>query len=243
MRLLTLGVMLVGVSLATSARAADVHITLANGTVSVSATDATLGQILGEWARVGQTRIVNIERLPAAPISLQLDNVPEAQALDTVLRSASGYLAAPRAVPVPNASAYDRVFVLANSAGTPSRPASVASPPPAAVNFCSRTSCTSFPNASAAAPRTSRFSRPSRSGTTGACWYCSALSSGPNGSSASSTGCPSGLRHRPTLAVWRCCTITAARSAHSRGSAAPDGRSDRESLPAVPGPADPESSP
>ncbi len=132
MRLLTLGVMLVGVSLATSARAADVHITLANGKVSVSATDATIGQILGEWARVGQTRIVNIERLPAAPISLQLDDVPEAQALDTVLRSASGYLAAPRAVPVPNASAYDRIFVLANSAGTPSRPASVASPSPAA---------------------------------------------------------------------------------------------------------------
>lgn len=132
MRLLTLGVMLVGVSLATPAQAADVHITIADGKVSVSATDATIGQILSEWARVGQTRIVNAERLPSAPMSLQLDNVSEAQALDTVLRSASGYLAAPRSVAIANASAYDRIFVLANSAGTPARPTTIASPPPAA---------------------------------------------------------------------------------------------------------------
>lgn len=132
MRLLTLGVMLVGVSLATSAQAADVHITIADGKVSVSATDATIGQILNEWARVGQTRIVNAERLPGGPMSIQLDNVSEAQALDTVLRSASGYLAAPRSVAVANASAYDRIFVLASSSGTPSRPVTVGAPPAAA---------------------------------------------------------------------------------------------------------------
>ncbi len=133
MRLLTLGVLLVGVSLASSAHAADVHVTIADGKVSVSATDATVSQILSEWARVGQTRIINAERLPGGPMSLQLDNVPEAQALDTLLRSASGYLAAPRSVAVPNASAYDRIFVLASSSASPARP--VSAPPPSSTAF------------------------------------------------------------------------------------------------------------
>ena len=55
-------------------------------------------------------------------MSLELNNVPEAQALDTLLRAVSGYLAAPRAVVAPNASAYDRIFILATSTGTPARP-------------------------------------------------------------------------------------------------------------------------
>jgi hypothetical protein len=109
---------------------ADVRVSIANGLVTVSATDATVRQILDEWARVGQARIVNVERLAGPPISLELTNVPEAQALDTLLRTVSGYLAAPRAVAMPNASMYDRVFVLPTSSGTPPRPAPAA--PPAA---------------------------------------------------------------------------------------------------------------
>ena len=130
MRLFFLGSLLVGAtlaSLATTADAADVHVTIADGKVSVSAKDATIGQILNEWARVGQTRIVNMDRLPGAPLTLELTDVSESQALDTLLRSASGYLAAPRAVALPNASAYDRIFVLATSSGTPVR--TVPAPP------------------------------------------------------------------------------------------------------------------
>jgi hypothetical protein len=129
MRLSTLGLLLVGATLTTTADAADVRITIANGKVSVSAKDATIGQILNEWARVGQTRIVNVERLTGAPMTLELTDVPEAQALDTLLRSASGYLAAPRAVALPNASSYDRIFVLATSSGTPARVVAPAPPP------------------------------------------------------------------------------------------------------------------
>ncbi|MEQ1907733.1 MAG: hypothetical protein ABMA15_02875 [Vicinamibacterales bacterium] len=126
MRLHILGSLLVGVTLAATPASADVHITMADGKVTVSAKNATVGQILNEWARVGQTRIVNIDRLPGTPVSIELTNLPEAQALDTVLRSASGYLAAPRAVALPNASAYDRIFVLATSAGSPARTAPAA---------------------------------------------------------------------------------------------------------------------
>lgn len=121
MRFHILGSLLVGMTLASTTASADVHITMADGKVTVSAKDATISQILNEWARVGHTRIVNGERLPSAPVSIELTNLPEAQALDTVLRSASGYLAAPRAVAMPNASAYDRIFVLATSSGTPVR--------------------------------------------------------------------------------------------------------------------------
>ena len=59
-----------------------------NGRVSLVAKDATVRQILAEWARVGQTKIVNVERVPGGPVTLELTNVPEAQALDVLLRVA-----------------------------------------------------------------------------------------------------------------------------------------------------------
>jgi hypothetical protein len=111
---------LIAVALALCAvpASADVRVTIAGGRVSVSATDATVRQILVEWARVGQTRIVNAERLGGPPVSLELADVPEEQALDTLLRSAGGYLAAPRATETPNASRFDRIFILPASGGT-----------------------------------------------------------------------------------------------------------------------------
>jgi hypothetical protein len=98
---------------------AEVAITISDGKVSVDAKDATVRQILTEWARVGQTRIVNVERITGSPLTLSLVQVPEAEALDIVLRSVSGYLAAPRAVPLPNASRFDRIVVMPTS--TPPR--------------------------------------------------------------------------------------------------------------------------
>lgn len=105
---------------------AEVRLTMADGHVSISATNATVGQILAEWARVGQTRIVNGERLTGGPLTLELTNVPEAQALDIILRSASGYLLAPRPTPVPTASRFDRILILPTS----SAPRAAAAPPP-----------------------------------------------------------------------------------------------------------------
>src|SRR5436305_554406 len=89
---------------------AEVQITIHNGRVTLVARDATLRQILAEWARVGQTKIVNAERVPGAGITLQLTDVPEVQALDILLRSLSGYMAAPRAAVNPNASQFDRIL-------------------------------------------------------------------------------------------------------------------------------------
>jgi hypothetical protein len=80
-----------------------------------------------EWARVGQTKIVNVERIPGGPLTLELDEVPEAEALDLLLKSVTGYVAAPRPVGVPTLSRYDRILVLPTAAVAR---VPVAGPPP-----------------------------------------------------------------------------------------------------------------
>ncbi|MBS1818142.1 MAG: hypothetical protein JSU08_09450 [Acidobacteria bacterium] len=114
------------------ASAADVRIAMHDGLVSISATDATPRQVLEEWARVGRTTVVNVERMPGGPVSLELRDVPEAQALEVVLRSVSGYIAAPRSTPAGDLSMFDRIVVLPTSSGArpalPPRPAPMAAP-------------------------------------------------------------------------------------------------------------------
>jgi hypothetical protein len=111
-----------------SARA-DVQIAMRDGRVTLDAAGATVREILAAWAKVGQTRIVNAERVSGGPVTLHLQDLPEEQALEIILRSVSGYLAAPRANTIANASRYDRIFVMPTS--TPPRTAPA--PPPAFV--------------------------------------------------------------------------------------------------------------
>jgi hypothetical protein len=95
-----------------SIASADVQLTIQDGRVSLVANDATLGEILTAWSAVGHTTIVNAERVPGEPMTLQLIDVPEEQALETLLRSLSGYIAAPRATAVANLSRFDRILVM-----------------------------------------------------------------------------------------------------------------------------------
>jgi hypothetical protein len=100
---------------AAPAAAGELQLTMANGRVTLVAKDVTVREILAEWARVGQTRIVNAEKLTGGPVTLELTDVPEAQALDAVLRSAAGYVMAPRLAGSPGPSRYDRIMILATS--------------------------------------------------------------------------------------------------------------------------------
>lgn len=114
---------------------ADVELSIRDGKVTLIASAATLREILAEWERVGQTRIINADRLSGAPLTLQLDDVSESQALGVLLRSVNGYVAAPRAVPGAGASRFDRIMIMP---GTPRpRVASMAPapfvPPPQVV--------------------------------------------------------------------------------------------------------------
>ena len=91
---------------------AQVRITIHDNRVSLVAKDATLGQILAEWAKVGETMLVNSDRIPGGPLTLQLTDVPEAEALDILLRAVSGYIAVPRSPPVAGLSRFDRIIVM-----------------------------------------------------------------------------------------------------------------------------------
>jgi len=94
---------------------ARVQLTIRDGRVWLVATDATVPEILGEWARVGQTRVVNAESVIGGPLTLQLTDVPEGQALDVLLRSASGFMAVPRVAGLSNVSQFDRILILPTS--------------------------------------------------------------------------------------------------------------------------------
>lgn len=111
---------------ATAAAAGELKLTLANGRATLIAQDVPLRQILDEWARVGQTTIVNGDKLTGPPLTLQLVDRPEREVLDLILRSASGYIAAQRPIQLAAASQFDRVMILPVSRG----PVGVVSAPP-----------------------------------------------------------------------------------------------------------------
>jgi hypothetical protein len=102
---------------------ADVSLELRDGRVTLSARQASIQQVLGEWARKGRTRIVNLERVAGPPLTLDLTDVPEQRALATLLRSVAGYIAAPRAAFIPGTSIYDRILILPTSTAAMAAPA------------------------------------------------------------------------------------------------------------------------
>jgi hypothetical protein len=112
------------------AAAGELKLTLSDGRATLIATDVTLRQILDEWARVGKTTIVNGDKMTGAPLSLQLVDLPEREVLEVLLRTASGYIVAPRPVSLANASAYDRILIMPTSRP----PAATASNTPSPFN-------------------------------------------------------------------------------------------------------------
>jgi hypothetical protein len=111
---------------------AQVSLSLQDGRVTVIARNATVRQVLAEWARLGQTRIVNLEKVPGGPVTLELRDVPEAKALEVLLRSVAGYIAAPRPAFVQGASLFDRILILPTSVASPAPPAAMRRPATAA---------------------------------------------------------------------------------------------------------------
>ena len=90
------------------------------GHVSLSAKNATIRQILAEWERVGETKVVNGERSPGGLVTLELPNMPEQQALDIILRTASGVLFAPRTESAAgNVSAFAQIILMPPSVAPP----------------------------------------------------------------------------------------------------------------------------
>ena len=116
---------------ASSASAQVLSLEFHDGRVKLIAENVPVSRILGEWARLGGTKIVNGERVPGAPVSLELVDVPERQALETILRGAAGYMALARETAAPaGASAFDKILVLPTTARAPAAAALPQPPPP-----------------------------------------------------------------------------------------------------------------
>src|SRR5689334_8631091 len=107
------GAMMWAVAVVASAAPA-VQLTIQDGRVWLKADKAAVGDILREWARVGRTVVVDGDRVPGGPLSLQLEGVPEQQALDIVLRGVSGFVAVSRSAMRADASAsrFERIVVM-----------------------------------------------------------------------------------------------------------------------------------
>lgn len=133
-RIATLAALLIGFAATASAQA--VKLEFHDGKVNLTTQNASTRAILAEWARLGGTQVVNADRITGAPVTLQLTDVPETQALDIILRGNAGYIAGQRAGagPVGNRSALDRIMLI-STAGTAGVAAArpVNSPPPFAV--------------------------------------------------------------------------------------------------------------
>jgi hypothetical protein len=85
---------------------------------------------LTEWSRLGQTQILNGDNVPGGPVTLQLDNVSEEEALDVLLKSAAGFMGVRRSTAVAANSEFERILILPRSTVVPasSPAASVARP-------------------------------------------------------------------------------------------------------------------
>ena len=122
-----------------AAAQSPVSIQFQNGFVTVTARNAPLRTILQEWARVGRTNIINAERVTGGPMTIELVNVPEQQALATLLRGITGYVVGARQVASTGPSSFDRIMLLPSTvaavANRPSNPTPVAAAPPPAITF------------------------------------------------------------------------------------------------------------
>lgn len=112
--------------LAAPAAAQQLTMEFNNGLVTVDAASVPVRTILDEWAKRGGTKVVGGERVSGAPLTVKLINVPESHALEVLLRSVAGYMAAPRSTGE-GASMYDRILVMATSSAP--APAAAARPP------------------------------------------------------------------------------------------------------------------
>jgi hypothetical protein len=111
---------------AAPAPAQDLQLSMRDGRVTLIANNVPVSRILAEWARVGQATVLNGEKLTGPPLTLHFENQPERDVLEVLLRSAAGYIVAPRQVSMADAAVFDRILIMPTSRA----PAVSAAPPP-----------------------------------------------------------------------------------------------------------------
>lgn len=116
------------VATASVASAGELKLSIANGRATLVATDVPVRQILAEWARIGETKVVNGDRVVGPNLTLQMVDRPEREVLDAVLRTVAGYVAAPRSTVATHLSVYDRILILPTSQAPAFNPAAISTP-------------------------------------------------------------------------------------------------------------------
>ena len=125
----SIGLVMIGLLIGAPATADELSLRLEGGRVSLIAKDVSVEQVLAEWARLGNTTVIDADALDDTPITVTLEDVTEERALKTLLRSATGYVAAPRPIGTPGASRFDRILVLVSRSAPARGPVSPTNPP------------------------------------------------------------------------------------------------------------------
>lgn len=134
MKALRVALLVAAFSVPLPALAGELVLSFRDGVVTLKAADVPLRQVLSEWARLGRTRIIGMEKLGGGLVTLQLVDVPEKRAIEVLLRSVAGYVVAARGEAVDGASRFDRIALLPTSVASAApiggpRPAAFAPPP------------------------------------------------------------------------------------------------------------------
>ncbi len=102
---------------ALQASAEDFWMLFQNHRVTLIARDVPVSRILDQWARIGGTTIVHADAVSGGPVTLRLIDVPEREALETLLRGVDGYIIAERDDALNNQSDIDRILILPRTPG------------------------------------------------------------------------------------------------------------------------------
>jgi hypothetical protein len=113
-----------------AAAQAPLQLHISNGRVTLHAQNVPVRTILAEWSKLGGAKIINGEAVAGAPLTLELEGVPERQALDIILRGVSGYALAARQPGTVGVSMYDRIMILPTSAAPRNPTPALAGPTP-----------------------------------------------------------------------------------------------------------------
>jgi hypothetical protein len=123
---------LVGVA-AVAAAQAPLQLQISSGRVTMHAQNVPVRAILAEWSKLGGVKVINGDGVAGAPLTLDLEAVPERQALDIILRGVSGYVLAARQAGTPGVSMYDRIMILPTSVAPRTPPPAVAATTPGII--------------------------------------------------------------------------------------------------------------
>ncbi len=80
--------------------------------VSLKAQNVTVREILSDWQRQSGCQFVNADKIAGGPVTLEFNDQPELQVIDSLLRDTAGYVVAPRS---PSGDACGVVYILASS--------------------------------------------------------------------------------------------------------------------------------